>query len=112
MKRFQTYMNRAINLDAARNETLLSSLGIEARYVPEQLEEFDEMEFGLGHWRNTRIIFTLVFENGNLKRISLGWIPQGGEEDDMRAFSEPDLAAILNEKGETLARFLDSVTLP
>ena len=110
MKRLQRFIDRTVDLDAARDETLLSSLGIEGRYVPDELEEFDEMEFGIGRSAGRTVIFTLVVEHAALKRVSLGWIPEGGDEDDMRAFSEEELAEVLDEKGDTLIRFFDGVT--
>ena len=110
MKRLQRFIDRTVDLTAARDEELLSSSGIEARYVPDTLEEFDEMEFGLGLWAGRNVVFTLVLEHSQLKRVSLGWIPEGGEEDDMRAFSESELAAVLDEKGDALIRFFETVT--
>jgi hypothetical protein len=109
MKRFQQFIDRLIDFEAVKDEALLSSLGVESRYVPETLEDFDEMEFGLGGSGGRKIIFTLVLEQRKLKRVSLGWIPGGGDEDDMHAFSQVDLAAVLDEKGDTLTRFFDAV---
>lgn len=110
MKRLQRFIDRTVDLTAAKNEKLLSSVGIEGRYVPDALEEFDEMEFGLGLWAGRTVIFTLVLEHSQLKRVSLGWIPEGGDEDDMRAFSESELAEVLDEKGDALIRFFEGVT--
>jgi len=110
MKRLQRFIDRTIELDAAKDEKLLSSLGVEGRYVPDELEEFDEMEFGIGRWAGKTVIFTLVAEHAKLKRVSLGWIPEGGDEDDMHAFSETELAQVLDEKGDALVRFFEGVT--
>ena len=112
MKRLQKYINRQVTLDPLKDERWLLSLGIEPRYVPNALEEFDEMEFGLGHAVGKPIIFTLVVVQGKLQRVSLGWIPEEGDEDEMRAFSEPELNAVLGEKGGILARFFEKVTVP
>jgi hypothetical protein len=110
MKRLQKYIDRQATLDPLEDEAWLSSLGIEPRYVPEALEEFDEMEFGLGHAIGRAVIFTLVVVDGKLKRVSLGWIPEEGDEDEMRAFKEAELATVLDEKGVALTRFFDKVT--
>jgi len=112
MKRLEKYINRQVVLDAVRDEAWLSSLGIEARYVPEALEEFDEMEFGLGHAMGRPTIFTLVVVQGKLQRVSLGWIPEEGEEDEMRAFSKEELGAVLTEKGSVLTKFFEKITIP
>jgi hypothetical protein len=110
MKRLQMYIDRQVTLNPIKDEPWLSSLGIEARYAPEALEEFDEMEFGLGYAIGRAVIFTLVVVDGKLKRVSLGWIPEEGDEDELHAFKEAELAAVLDEKGAALARFFDKVT--
>jgi hypothetical protein len=110
MKRFQGFIGRAVAHAAVQDEGVLSPLGIEGRWVPEELEDFDEMEFGLGQWGDRTLIFTLVIEQGKLQRVSLGYIPPGGDEDDMHAFTEDELAQVLDEKGDALARFFEKVT--
>ena len=109
MKRLQRFLGRAVDLEAARDADLLGRLGIEARYLPEALEDFDEMELGLGLVGDRTVIFTLVLEKGRLGRISLGYVldPQ---DDDMRAFSESELAAVMDERGEALLAFVAAVT--
>jgi len=110
MKRLQKYIGCAIDLKAVGDGKLLSSLGVEGRYVPDEIEEFDEMEFGLGQSGDRTVIFTLVLEHGKLMRMALGYIPPGGDEDNMHAFSEVELAEILAEKGETLVGFFEKIT--
>ena len=61
MKRFQPFIDRAIDEDAVRDEERLRALGIEARYVPDEIEEFDELEYGFIERDGGRtIIFTTV----------------------------------------------------
>ena len=79
------------------------------RYLPDEIESFEELEFGLGSWRAQEVVFTIVVEDGKLARISLGYIPSDGSEDDMRAFTEQQLETFLNEEGGTLERFLKAV---
>ncbi len=110
MKRFQGFIGKTVNHAVVQNEGALSSLGVEGRWVPEELEDFDEMEFGLGQWGDRKLIFTLVVEMGKLQRVSLGYIPPGGAEDDMHAFSEAELAQVLDERGDALIRFFEKVT--
>jgi hypothetical protein len=110
MKRFQGFIGKAVNHAAIQDEDIMSSLGVEGRWVPDELEDFDEMEFGLGNWGDRKLIFTLVVEMGRLQRVSLGYIPPGGAEDDMRAFAPEELAKVLNEKGTALLRFFERVT--
>ncbi|RJP23843.1 MAG: hypothetical protein C4520_05220 [Candidatus Abyssobacteria bacterium SURF_5] len=110
MKRLQKYIDREVKLEPLKDVPWLSSLGIEVRYVPETLEEFDEMEFGLGHAIGKPTIFTLVLVQGKLKRVSLGWIPEEGNEDELHAFSEPELAEVLEQKETSLTSFFDRIT--
>ena len=109
MKRLRKFIGKAVNHDVAKDDKLLSSLGVEGRYVPEELEDFDEMEFGLGRSGERSIIFTLVLEHGKLQRVSLGYIPDGGGEDNFHAFSETELAAVLDERGEILVNFFEKI---
>jgi hypothetical protein len=110
MKRFQRFIGRPVDHSVVKDEALLASLGVEGRWVPDELEEFDEMEFGLGEQGDRTVIFTLVIERGTLQRVSLGYIPPGGDEDDMVAFSEEELAQVLDEKQDVLIRFFEKVT--
>lgn len=110
MKRFKRFLGMTVAHSIVQDEDALASLGVESRWVPEELEEFDEMEFGLGQWADRTVIFTLVIEKGGLQRVSLGYIPPGGDEDDMVAFSEEELALVLDEKQATLIGFFEKVT--
>ncbi len=110
MKRFQGFIGKAVDHAALLDESVLASLGIEGRWVPDELEEFDEMEFGLGSRGDNTLIFTLVVEQFKLQRVSLGYIPPGGDEDDMHAFTEEELAKVLSENEDTLIRFFEKAT--
>lgn len=111
MKRLETFIDREIDKNAVRDEYSLAAIGIAIRYVPDEIEEFDELEYGFTEPEAERtIIFTMVLESSKLKRVSLGYIPKGGDEDDMHAFSQDELDSVMNEKGDTLVRFFDTVT--
>jgi hypothetical protein len=110
MKRFQQFIGKPVEHAVVKDEGTLASLGVEGRWVPDELEEFDEMEFGLGERDDKTVIFTLVIEQGALQRVSLGYIPPGGDEDDMVAFSEEELAQVLGEKQDVLIQFFEKVT--
>jgi len=109
MQRFQKFIGRQIDLAKIREPQCLASAGVTDRYVPDEVEEFDEMEFGVGSWNEDEVIFTLVLEHGRLARISLGYIPPGGSEDDMMAFTEAQLEEVLADKGGTLSSFFESI---
>jgi hypothetical protein len=110
MKRFQGFIGKAVDHAALSDENALASLGVEGRWVPDELEEFDEMEFGLGKRGANTLIFTMVVEQFKLQRVSLGYIPPGGDEDNMHAFSEEELAKVLDEYENTLIKFFERAT--
>ena len=106
-------MGRKLNLDLVRNDdALLASLSIEKRYVPEELEIFDELEFGLGSFGSKAIVLVMVLENRKLQRASLGWIPEGGDEDDLAAFTESELSEVMDEVGPRIVSFFEKTLTP
>lgn len=98
-----------MDVDRIHESEVMSSFGVSVRYLPEELDEFDEIEFGLGSWEDQKLIFTLVLEHGIVARISLGYIPRGGSEEDMMAFTDPQLKTVLAAKGDVLESFFDSI---
>lgn len=109
MQRFQRFIGREINLDQIKEFKANPPLGVTERYIPDELEDFDELEFGAGSWKGQEIVFTLVLEHNKLARISLGYIPKGASEDDMMAFSLSQLGEVLSEKGDSLESFFESI---
>ena len=110
MKRLQRFLGREVDLDLIRgDEALLTSLSIEERYVPEELEIFDELEFGLGLFGSKTVVLMMVLEDSTLQRISLGWVPEGGDEDDFAAFSESELSEVMDEVGPRIVSFFEKI---
>lgn len=109
MHRFQRFIGRKIDFNRVKDSRTYTSTGVIERYVPEELDVFEEMEFGVGLWRGQEVIFTIVLEDESLARISLGFVPTGGSEDDMMAFTEAQLKEVLGDKGDALESFFKSV---
>ena len=109
MERFQKFITRKVDFQKLKQPQTYAATGVSERYVPDELDVFEEMEFGAGTWKGQDVIFTIVLEEGRLARISLGFIPVGGSEDDMMAFSEAQLKEVLNDKGDTLKSFFESI---
>jgi hypothetical protein len=109
MQQFQRFIGRRVDFDRIGKTLHSASSSVTGRYLPDELDDFDEMEFGAGIWEEKEVIFTLVVENGKLARISLGYIPGGGSEDDMMAFTETQLEDVLAVKGEAIEGFFDSI---
>jgi len=113
MKRLRRFLGREVNLDLVRNDdALLASLSIEIRYVPEELEIFDELEFGLGSFGSRTVVLMMVLEDGKLQRASLGWVPDGGDEDDFAAFTESELSEVMDEAGPRIVSFFEKALTP
>ena len=106
MKRFEKYLSRSLAEGFLKEDAKLENLGIEKRYVPDQIEIFDELEFGLGRWNESYLVFTVVLEHGKLGRISLGYIPSDGDEDDLMALTQDQLDSVLELHGQKLEQFL------
>jgi len=111
MQRFQKFIGREVDFDRLKESPDLGPAGATVRYLPDELDDLDEMEFGAGSWEEKEVIFTLVVERGRLARISLGFIPPGGSEDDMMAFTEAQLKDVLAAKGDALESFFESILL-
>jgi hypothetical protein len=109
VQRFQKFIGRKIDFEKLKEPQSSTAAGVTERYVPDELDVFEEMEFGAGPWKGQDVIFTIVLEEGKLARISLGFIPPGGSEDDMVAFNEAQLKEVLADKGDTLELFFESI---
>jgi hypothetical protein len=110
MKRFGKFIDRRLVLERAHDQAFLQSVGIEQRWVPDELEIFDEVEFGVGTCGQGTVVLVLVLEKGQLKRLSLGYVLEG--EDDFRAFSEEDLGQVLEQAAPRLLTFFEQLLPP
>ena len=106
MKRFQRFLGRSLDTDFLNRDSGETSYGVSKRYVPEEIDVFDELEFGLGSWQENQLVLIVVLEKGNLGRISLGYVPPDGDEDDLMAFTPEQLDSILHQQGQRLEGFL------
>jgi len=109
MKRFEKFLNRDSEQHFLFEDARITSLGIEKRYVPEEIDIFDELEFGLGTWKKNQLVFVVVLEHGKLGRISLGYIPPEGDDDDMMAFTPAQLDLVLSEHYQRIQAFLEGL---
>jgi hypothetical protein len=113
MNRFRAFLDREVAPSALRNAALREALGLEARWVPEELGDLEELEFGLVEpWCGSKVVFIAVLEHRRLKRISLGQVPEGCEDDDFRAFGPDELEKVVTERGERLAVFFSKLFPP
>ena len=109
MKRFEKFLKRDLLEQFLSEEDRITSLGIEKRYVPDEIDIFDELEFGLGPWNESQLLLITVLENGKLGRISLGYIPPQGDEDDLMAFAPDQLVSVLDQHSQRITEFLEGL---
>jgi len=108
MNRFRVFLDREVSPSGLRDAALRESMGIEARRVPEELGDLEELEFAMVEpWGDCRVVCIAVLERRRLKRLSLGHVPEGCEDDDFRAFGTAELERLVSERGDVLASFLE-----
>jgi hypothetical protein len=109
MKQLQRFLGLQLDFDRIKNDDeLLASLAIEKRYVPDELDIFDELELGLGSFGSKTVVLMMVLEDGKLQRASLGWIPEGGDEDDFAAFTESELSEVMESMGPRIESLFET----
>jgi hypothetical protein len=110
MQRLRRFLHLPIDSDRLSDRGPIAALGIRDRWIPEALEEFDEIEFALPLTEERDAIITMALEQGKVERILLGWAPAGDDDADTAAFDEEGLAETLRQHGDTLASLLGHLT--
>jgi len=107
MQRFKPYLHRPLVVDRLQDTEHLAALEVRGRWIPDPIEEFDEIDLALPLDDDRDLVITLALEQGELKRMQLGWAPPGDDDADTRAFPEEELATVLEEKGADLVHLLE-----
>ena len=110
MQRFQPFVGRPVNRTRIGESSVLEKAGFVARYLPEEFDEFDEMEFTLPFEEEKSLVLSVALEQGRIMRILIGWVGPGDPDDAMRSFDEKDLKRALDLKGDDMARFLEDIS--
>lgn len=108
MQRFKPFLNQPVNLVKAQDEATLGGMGIAATYLPEQLEEFDEMEFRTPWQDQQEVVLTIATEMGRIKRVMFGLADRQNPE-IIRSMPPELLSAFLAEQGEQLVAFFQQI---
>ncbi|WP_018084440.1 hypothetical protein [Desulfurispora thermophila] len=108
MQRFKPFLDRPINLVKAQDGTVLANLDLVATYLPEQLEEFDELEFRTAWQDQQEVVLTIATEMGRIKRVMFG-LADRQNPDLVRSMNQEQLAAFLADKGEQLVTFFQHI---
>lgn len=110
MERFTTYIGRELDEAGLRGEGALDRAGARARWLPETLEDFDEIDLALPLDAERDLAVYIAVETGKIARIMVGQVPAGDDDADPRPFEAADLAAVLEKKGDAVAALLGAIT--
>ncbi|MFZ5633801.1 MAG: hypothetical protein ACOY40_13245 [Bacillota bacterium] len=109
MERFRKYMGREVNLENVKNDSRLGAFGVACAYLPDPLEDFDEIEFRTNFGGQGNIVVTVTLETGKIKRVMFSEADEKNP-DVIRSLTESRLAEFLAGKGAQLAGFFDYIT--
>jgi hypothetical protein len=110
MERLTKYIGRGLAEARLREERTLALLGARARWLPESLEDFDEIDLALPLDGERDLVLYVAVETGKIARIMLGRVPAGDDDADPLPFDEAGLAAVLDEKGDAVVSLLEAIT--
>ena len=110
MDRLRRFIGEAVVAERLSDSGARGDLGVKDRWMPDEIEAFDEIELSLPLDDERDAVLTLALEDGKLARIMLSWAKAGDDDADTVGFSEEDLGSTLDRHGETLVRLLDFLT--
>jgi hypothetical protein len=110
MERLRRFLHRELNEKSLRDDDALEEFGARPRWVPEELEDFDEVELALPLDEERDLVVSLALEEGRIERMMLGRAPAGDDDADVATLGEEALASALESHGETVVRLLAYLT--
>ncbi len=110
MKRFQRFIGSSVIRERFGATKVLEDAGLDARYLPDEFDDFDEMEFLAPFEGDKKMVFSVVLEEKKIKRMSLGWVGPEDPDDAMRGLDDDEIQRALELRGEAFVRLLDEVT--
>ncbi len=109
MKRFREFLGKKLDINRAKDEERLSKWGIKVRYAPEEVDDFDEFEFGIDYKGTQDVAFLIAIEKGRIARVLFGWsVPDN--PDMMKPMADDDLGKLLEKRGQDLVEFFQYIT--
>ena len=110
MDRFQKFLHRPLLPDRLADRAAMEGRGFRGRWVPDELQPFDEVELARPLDDATDLLLTLAVEEGKIERMMLGQAPAGDDDADARGLSETELAEALAVHGEAVTDLMDFLT--
>lgn len=109
MVRFRKYMDRDLNPKNAEDAKQLEKYGVTCTYLPDPIEDFDELEFRTDFNGQNDLVITATLELGKIKRIMFS-VADAENPDIVRALTGSQLEKFLSNKGENLVGFFEYIT--
>ncbi len=109
MVRFRKYFDRPLNVKNAKNSDQLHAFGVTCRYLPEPLEDFEELEFTT-KFDNHYVLIGIVVQSGKITRRIQFTLLDPENPDAVKALTESQLRDLLVQKGDQLVKFFDYIT--
>ena len=108
MERFRRFLGRTIEPERLADGAVLEDLGFRPRWIPEPLEEFDEIEVARSLDADRDLVVTVAVEQAKVARILFGHGPAGDDDADRRGFDEAEIAGMLDAHGDAVANLLST----
>jgi len=109
MVRFRKYMDRELDPKNVEDAKQLETYGVICTYLPDPIEDFDELEFRTDFNGQNNIVITATLELGKIKRIMFS-VSDEENPDIVRALTGAQIDNFLSNKGEDLVEFFECIT--
>ncbi len=110
MKRLRRFLGLRLDEERLRDREAVARLGVRCRWIPEEIQPFDELEFALPLSKEEEAVFTCALEEGRFARMLLGRAAAGDDDADTRGFDDEAIREVLDRHGATLERLLTHLT--
>lgn len=105
MEKFKKFIGKPFKLEYIQNPEFLKNLSICCQNIPEEIEEFEEIEFLIDD-----IIMCVAVLNGKIKRIMLVKVNKENP-DECSPLTKEELEQFLKNNEEKLLKFFENITL-
>ncbi len=109
MHQFKNFLNKKINIEKLKDADKLNTFGVAVRYLPEFIEEFDEIEFGAELKNGQIIAFPITIEKFAISRMLFGK-PKDENPEILLPLTEKEFQEFLEEKEKDIMDFFYYLT--
>jgi len=110
MDRLRKFLHLPLLPDRLADRAAMEGRGFRGRWVPDELQPFDEVELARPLDHATDLLLTLAVEEGKIERMMLGQALAGDDDADARGLSETELAEALAVHGDAVTDLLEFLT--